>query len=134
MDKILHFLNSNHWYVIGFFLVAGFLIWIHGCQSTCKSMIHPEERVTREGLQAEVDYLMAQAKVKLSDLDQQDEIKRLLLEQAAMFTTTGTFNPMGLLNTIISIGAISFGLDRNKKLKEARRIYTTGSISSEEPP
>lgn len=121
MKKILKFLNNNHWYVIAVILSASLLIWIYGCQSQVRSLIEPEKKVTRAELQVEVDYILGQAKVKLADLDRQDEIKRILLEQAAIFASTGTFNPMGLLNTVITIGAVSFGLDRNKKLKEARK-------------
>lgn len=126
MKNLFKLLNENHWYMIGAIAICGLLFWIYGCQSEVYSLIDPEQKVNRAGLQIEVDYLLGRARVKLEDLDQQDEIKRLLLEQAAIFATTGTFNPMGLLNTVITIGAVAFGLDRNKKLKDARSANSTG--------
>lgn len=126
MINFLKLLNDNHWYLIAFALVCGLLFWIYGCQSEVYSLINPEQKVNRAGLQVEVNYLLGRARVKFEDLDSQDEIKRLLLEQAAIFATTGTFNPMGLLNTVITIVAVAFGLDRNKKLKDARAVRNNG--------
>lgn len=125
MKNLLKLLNNNHWYAIAIILVCGLLFWIYGCQSEVYSLINPDQKVNRAGLQVEVNYILGRARVKLEDLDQQDEIKRLLLEQAAIFGTTGTFNPMGLLNTVITIVAVAFGLDRNKKLKDARSANST---------
>lgn len=121
MLKFLKLLNENHWYLIAGVIACGFVVWLYGCQSTVTSLLHPQQRITRAQLDLEVDYFMGQAKIKLAELDQHDQIKYLLLDQAAIFGSTGTFNPMGLLNTFISIGAIAFGLDRNKRLKEVRK-------------
>lgn len=125
MEKLAKFLNDNHWYLIAAVLICTLVFWIHGCQSEVYSLIESGKKVNRAELKVEADYLLAQAKVKFEDLDQQDEIKRLFLEQAAIFATTGTFNPMGLLNTAITIGAVAFGLDRNKKFKDARSANST---------
>lgn len=119
MLNFLRFINKNHWYIIAAIVAAALLIWLYGCQSTVNSMINPKQKITRAELENETNYIIGQAKVKLADLDRQDELKRLLLEQAVLFNSTGTFNPAGLINTLISVGAIAFGLDRNKKLKDA---------------
>lgn len=129
MATLLKFCNDNHWFLIGGACIAAMTFWIYGCQSTVTSMIDPNQKINREQLQLETDYIIGQAKVKLQDLDRQDELKQLILDQAAIFGTTGTFNPMGLLNTLISIGAISFGLNRNQKLNALQKNTTTGSIA-----
>lgn len=126
MLKFLKKLNDNHWYIIGALLIAGLLFWIEGCESQVYSIIDRDQKISRAELIIEVDYLLAQATVKLEDLDKQDEIKRILLEQAAIFATSGTFNPMGLLNTAVTIGAVAFGLDRNRKYKIASKANSTG--------
>lgn len=116
---ILKFLNDNHWAAVaGIILIVGG-IWFLGCQSTTKSLIDPAKKVTRGELQAEVNYLLAQAKVKLADLDRQDEIRRLIAEQATLFGSTGSFNPMGLLNLGVSVFAVGSALDARRKLKAA---------------
>ena len=119
MKKFLTYLNDQHWYLIAIVVACVFLLWIYGCQSQVRSMIDPTKMVSREELQVEADYLIGQIKNKMSDLDRQDELKMLMLEQATIFGQSGTFNPTGLMNTIVTIGAIAFGLDRNRKYKVA---------------
>jgi len=116
MKKLLHYCNENHWYIIAAVVIVGILVWLYGCQSQVKSIMHPDKLITRGELQLEADYLIGQTKVRLAELDKQDEIKRLVFEEAAIFGQTGTFNPTGLLNTLISVGAIAFGLDQRRKL------------------
>lgn len=118
MKKILSFLNEQHWYVIATVIAIGLFVWLYGCQSEVASMLDPAKKVSRAELELESDFLIGQIKVKLAALDKQDELKMVLLEQLTIFGTTGTFNPTGLLNALISIGAISFGLNRNQKLKK----------------
>ena len=116
IKKILSWTNENHWYIIAAIILCAILIWIYGCQSTVTSMMDPDKKINRDELKLETDYLIGQMQVKLADLDRQDEIKRLLLEQASIIATTGTFNPIGLINMALTIGAIAFGLNRNQKL------------------
>lgn len=119
MKKLLKFCNDNHWFIIATVVLGIGFFWLYGCQSTVPSMIDGKKQITRAELELESDFLIGQIRVKMENLDQQDEIKRLILDQAAIFGQTGTFNPLGLLNSIISIGAISFGLNRNQKLNAA---------------
>jgi arginine exporter protein ArgO len=114
----LQFLNDHHWPIIGGILILSLLFWLFGCQSKVNSLLDPNRKVTRAELQNETAYLIGQAKTKLADLDDQDAVKKLIIDQASMFSTTGTFNPSGLLNTIVSIGAISFGMNRNQIVKK----------------
>jgi hypothetical protein len=132
MKKFLEWTNENHWYIIAAIVICAILVWVYGCQSQVTSMIDHTKKVTRAGLQVESDYLLGQIKVKLEDLDQQDELKRLILDQASVFATTGTFNPLGLLNTLISVAAISFGLNRNQKLYALQKT-TTPSTAGRTP-
>lgn len=118
MKKILSYLNDQHWYIIAVILIIGFMIWIYGCHSKVTSIMHPGQQVTRAELELESDYVIGQFRVKLAELDRQDAVKTLILEQAAIFGQAGTFNPTGLLNACISIGAISFGLNRNQRVRK----------------
>ena len=125
IKKILKFCNDNHWFIIGAACIIGMIFWLYGCESQVSSMIDPGKKINRQELQLETDYIIGQAKVKLADLDKQDELKKLILDQAAIFGQSGSFNPMGLLNTIVSIGAISFGLNRNQKLNDLQKNNPT---------
>ena len=125
LKEIMHYMNENHWYIIATIIICALLLWLFGCESQVYSIVDPTKKVCREEIELEANYLLGQAKMKLADLDQQDEIKRIALEQAAIFGTTGQFNPMGLMNTVISIAAVSFGLNRNQKYKDTKKQTTT---------
>lgn len=124
MKNFLQWTNENHWYIIAAIVICALLVWLYGCESQVVSMLDKNIKVNRTELQNESDYILGQVKAKLEDLDKQDEIKRLILEQASMFATTGTFNPLGLLNAMISIGAIAFGLNRNQKVNTLLKTTT----------
>lgn len=117
-EKILKLLNDNHAFLIGAIVVLAIGFYGYGCQSTVKSIIDPENKLTRAELQTEVDYLLSQAQNRFDELDRQDQIKLLIFEQAALFAQTGTINPMGLLTTAVSVVAVGSALDQRRKKKE----------------
>lgn len=118
MQKILNWLNDNHWYLVAIVIIAGTIFWTYGCESTTVSLLDPNQKINRAGLQNEIDYILGQAEIKAADLDRQDEIKQALLDAVNVIGTTGQVNPSGLLSLAATIGAISFGLNRNQKLKK----------------
>ena len=120
MKKLLHFLNSNHHYIIAAGILLTACFWTYGCHSQVNSILNPNQQISREELQIEVDYFIAHAELKFLDLDRQDELKQTLLDLGSTFATTGTLNPTGLLNTAVSVAAIAFGLNQRK-----RRINST---------
>lgn len=117
-DKILKLVNDNHVFLIGALIVIAICFYGYGCQSQVKSIIDPENKLTRAELQTEVDYLLSQARNRFDELDRQDQIKLLIFEQAALFAQAGTINPMGLVTTAISVLAIGSALDQRRKKKE----------------
>lgn len=118
MTKILKWLNDQHWYLIAIAVIAVSIFWTYGCESQVRGLINPDQRINRAELQNELDFIIGQARIKAEDLDRQDEIKQALLDAANIMSTTGTINPSGLINLAACIGAISFGLNRNQKLKK----------------
>lgn len=116
LDLFKKLFNDNHSGLIASLIIAGILLWCYGCQSKCKSLLDPAQKITRGELKIEVDTLLATAKLRMEDLDQQDELKLLLFQQAALFAETGTVNPLGILATGASIFAVGFGLDQRRKV------------------
>lgn len=124
---MLKWIRHNQGMVAGLILTAILLVWTFGCESTVPSPI-TGKKVTRSELQLEVqiqakrleselDNLQAQAALQFDSLDRQDEIKRKLYEFAAVTSTSGTFNPTGLITlagTLIGLGA---GIDNRIKDK-----------------
>lgn len=115
MKKLLKFINENHHYIIAAAVIAVCTFWTYGCESQVKSVLNPNQKVTRAGLQLELDYLIGQLELKFATLDRQNELKQTLLDLGSTFATTGTLNPTGLLNTAVSVAAIAFGLNQRKR-------------------
>ena len=125
MKKILKFCNDNHWYIIATAILLAVCFWTYGCQSKCDSMMNPEKQITRGELKNELDYYTGLARERAYTLDQQDAIKQQLLDAANVVGQGGTINASGILNLAASIGAISFGLNRNQKLKKITKTTET---------
>ena len=129
LKKLLTWCNHNHWYVIGTIILASLSIWLIGCQSTVNSLLTPEKMVTRGELQAELEYLINLAETRKDELNRQDEIKTQLLNIASVISTDGSFNPSGLISILTTIASLSFGLDRNYKLKS--KVIAAATKSNE---
>ena len=121
MKKILLWLNEQHWYLIGIAVLVVLIFWTYGCVSTTESLINQNQKITRSELQNELNYLVGLAKAREEDLDRQDSVKQALLDSANIMSQTGSINPSGLINLAATIGAISFGLNRQQKLKAATK-------------
>lgn len=124
MQNVLNWLNDNHWYLIAIALVAGLFVWTYGCESQVQSLMNPPEKINRTELSNELAYLVGLAKAREEDLDKQDAAKQALLDAATVIGSTGSINPAGLVNIGATILAISWGLNRNQKLKEATKEKT----------
>jgi len=120
MQRFLRFCNENHQYLLAASIIAVLAFWTWGCESECKSLLDDSNKINRLELAAEIEYLARIADSRIADLDKQDEIKQQLLDTANIISTGGQINPSGLINLAATIGAISFGLNRNKQLKNVR--------------
>jgi len=125
MKKLLKLLNDNHWYIIAAICMAGMLFWTHGCESQVTSLVDPTRKVNRAGLQNELNYIVGQVEIKVTDLDKQDAMKQALFDALTVVSQGGQVNALGVVNLAATIGAISFGLNRNQKLKNVRPVSNT---------
>jgi hypothetical protein len=130
LKKLLTWCNHNHWYVIGTIILASLSVWLVGCKSTVNSLLTPEKLVTRGELQAEIEYLINLAETRKDELNRQDEIKTQLLNIASVVSVDGSFNPSGLISILTTIASLSFGLDRNYKLKS--KVIATQSTNTKD--
>lgn len=124
MKKILNFLNENHWYLIAVVLIATAIFITYGCESQVHSIIYPDRMVGRTELQTELSYYVGLAKARDEELDRKDAGKQALLDAFNVISQTGSINPSGLLSLAGTIGAISFGLNRNQALKKQNSKQT----------
>lgn len=117
MKTLLKFLNDQHWFIIAFLLSVFAAMWIYGCESQVSSLIDPDKKVNRSELQVEIEYVAGIARTRIEGLDKQDEIKQALFDALTLVSQGGQINTMGVLNLFATIGAVSWGLNRNQKLK-----------------
>ncbi len=117
MQKLLNWLNDQHWYLVAIAVIAAAIFWTYGCESQVRGLLDPNQQINRAELQNELDFIIGQARIRAEDLDRQDAVKQALLDAANLMATSGTINPSGLINLAACIGAISFGLNRNQKYK-----------------
>lgn len=129
MVQIKKFLNENHSTAICVLVLLALGFWFYGCESHVRSIIDPTKKVNRTELLGEVDAFLATAKARELSLDEQDALRKKILDNAALFAQGGQMNPMGAVSTIVSIFAIGSAVDSKRKLKHviAERIAPTNA-------
>lgn len=119
-------ISKNHRGVITVAVVFIVIIYLQACQSTTKSIIDPNMRVTRVGLQIELETIQSKYKEANADLDQQDAIKKMIVENAILIASGGAVNPVGILSGVAAIyGIASAGSSVVKKVRKSTNKTTT---------
>lgn len=129
MTKLKAFADKNLTAIITLAIAAPILFYAYGCESQCRSLLNRGERVTRQGLQAEVQYFIAQAEERFAALDKTDAFKKALFDQFMVVTTTGTVNAQGILTALVGalgIGAIASNVKLRVKLNGAKKDPPNG--------
>lgn len=121
LQKLKHLMNHERYQVVTIIIVLTFMIYLQGCPSKCPSMITDNHRVTRNELKAEVDLLLARAGERIRTLDQQDAFKKLIAENALLFTASGTVNPVGLMTAVFSVLGIGATVDNIRRRKSEKK-------------
>lgn len=129
LQKAKHLMNHERYQVVTIIVVVGFMFWLQGCPSTCPSMIKDNHRVTRNELKAEVDLLLARAGERIRTLDQQDAFKKLIAQNALLFTTTGTINPVGLMSAAFAVLGLGATVDNIRRRKDEKKTLATAAVS-----
>jgi len=125
--KVKTLLNHERYQLITTIIGIGLVFYGVSCESTVSSNLDLHHKVTRAELSAEVELYMAQTEQKFIDLDRQDEFKALLFDKVMLWTSTGVFNPMGILPavfTVLGIGAVTDNVRRRKQEKNAGKGKT----------
>lgn len=86
--------------------------------------------VSRQELQLELDTYLATAEIRYKQLDQQDELKRQLLDYAVLFAEGGTINPVGAIFTIAALVGIGAEVDNIRKRKIIKSTLTSHPIET----
>lgn len=126
IQKILKVLNHERYQIITAIICLVLLIAGLCCESQVQSLHDPGKKVTRQELRTEVDYFMAIAETRFAALDRQDEWKALAFDQIALWSTTGTFNPAGLIPLIAGILGVGALTDNVRKRITIKKLNNAG--------
>lgn len=116
MTALLKKLNGKTFTIFAVFFVICGLFYFYGCEAKTPSLIDPAMRVTRRELESEIALLNSRISIRIEGLDNQDKLKKMLLDQASFVAAGGTFNPIGALNSLISVLAVGYAVDSRIKL------------------
>jgi len=82
--------------------------------------------ITREELSAELTYIASIAEKRFADLDRQDELRKMISEQAVIIAAGGSVNPAGVISLLMGIMGVGAVIDNRKKqsaiIKQAQEI------------
>lgn len=106
---MLSFIKKHTASLITSAITAGLIIFIYGCPSTTTSLLHNDRQITRPELQLELENITALARLRITDLNQQDELKSLLVQNALVIFSGQPVNPFGLLTGVAAIYGIATG-------------------------
>ncbi|GAH84619.1 unnamed protein product, partial [marine sediment metagenome] len=91
----------------------------YSCQPEVRSLIHPDQKVTRPELQIELDSIIATAEFRMAQLDRQEAFRDVIFKNAMLMAETGTINPLGIITLLTGLYGITRGAkdikDRVKK-------------------
>lgn len=116
--KILD-LSDNWPKTVALILLTAFLLWGWGCPSRVPSLLERGKNITRPELQIELDTLIATAEFRMTSLDQQDQFRDLIFQNALLLVQGGQLNPVGIVTMLLTIyGATRGASDIIKKVKK----------------
>lgn len=114
---------KEHWQHAAALLIALCLtVWIVSCEPTTTSLTTPDLKVTRSELQLELEHLQAKFALRSAQLHHQEEMRKIILQNALLIAETQSINPLGLITGLASLyGIASAAKDGTKLVKTKRR-------------
>lgn len=128
MNTLLHnaklVLKDKWLFIVTISICIGLTWFAYGCQPKTQSLIHPTEKVTRAGLQHELNTLIALAELRGEDLEKQEQFRNFVFQQALVIAETGTVNPFGVITSLLALLGIGATADDIRLRKErAKQPY-----------
>lgn len=87
-------------------------VFIVSCEPKVRSLTDNIVYVNRAELQLELDHFLALAKIRMIELEKQDQLRTLILQNALLLIQGQPFNPVGILTGIAAIyGTLQGGVN-----------------------
>ena len=129
-DKISEKLRHNQFLATALVVVLVALFWVYGCDSKTSSPWHPEQKVTRAQLDADIERMNAEIAIAYQDLDKQDLFKQELFNNLSIMAEGGAVNPMGVglgLLSVLGLGAVADNRKKNSVIKTLQKNGNGGT-------
>lgn len=124
--RILSFTKKEASQGVAIVICLFLIFWVYSCESTVQSITHPDKEVTRAELQIELDAYLAMAETRFSQLDRQEQFKRILFENAFVISQTGSVNFQGLIATLLAVLGVGAIGDNVRKRIEVKKLNNAG--------
>lgn len=99
-----------------------FAFYAYGCEPKVTSLTDKTMTVNRQELQLELNQIIETAKLRLASLDQQDQFRAIVLQNALILVQGQPLNPLGILSGIAAIYGIMAGSSNITKVVKKTRI------------
>jgi len=116
--------NHERYQTISVIACALLLIWFYGCEPMCESTLFPGTKISRAELDSEIDIFITKVNTGYATLEQKEQLRQLLFEQALQSAATGAFNPIALMTSVGAILGLGATADNIRKRKEIKRLST----------
>jgi len=104
-----NWLKRNWSIVIAILVTIAFIIYLVGCEPKTKSLVDDGRLVNRQELQLELDQIIGLAQLRMVDLDQQEQFRAIILENALILVQGQPFNPLGLITAAAAVYGLMAG-------------------------
>jgi hypothetical protein len=121
---LLKKLNGKTFTVLACIFGLLFVFYFFGCEPKTCSILEPDREVTANELNAEISMFEARVQDRMTDLERKKKLRQFLIDQASIISTTGTVNPIGVLNSLATIFSIGVAVDARRKLANANKKST----------
>jgi len=121
-NLLLTLFNHERYQTISIIAAGILLIGFYGCEPKCFDPMNPAERITRSELDITIENFIAKSNAGYASLEQQEEMRAFLLEQAIRSGTSGTVNPLALITSAAAIMGMGAGVDNVRKRKEIKKL------------
>lgn len=108
---MLKFLKDKWPLLLAWNVAIGLIFYAYGCEPETQSMLDPGKKVSRMELESEIEFLLARSRIRVADLDRQQELRNLILQQTLIVAESGGVNPVGIITAILAIMGIGAGAD-----------------------
>ena len=101
---------KNNWGLITTMLVGIVVtVFLYSCEPKVPSLNDGGKIVNRQELQLELNQLIELAKIRMADLDKQDQLRAIVLQNALVLVQGQPLNPVGIISAIAALYGIAQG-------------------------